>query len=242
MTEQQPEPNRRRGIQAAYAADEVSTSACDDWLARLAGPPEAEWDEARLVNEFNEVHDHLDDTDGGPRMTDDLRSRGHCVNHTGRTAPSGQGSVRHRRPALQGEHDHPDVCAPPLPNLVGRDFNTANPDSGSCADITYIPTDEGWLYVANVLDLDSRGSSAMPWPNTFGPNSARAPSRWPRRPAAETWSGCSSTAGTTAAVLCDAQARACESLPLRQPRRGRRGSLPGSTATTCTGVIRRSPA
>ena len=67
---------------AACGVAEVSTSAYYEWLAKVAaGPTEAEWDEALLVNEIHDVHRHLDDSYGSPRMTDELRRRGHCVNH-----------------------------------------------------------------------------------------------------------------------------------------------------------------
>ena len=45
---------------------------------------------------------------------------------------------------------------PPLPDLIGRRFAPAAPDVAWCGDITYVPTGEGWLYVASVLDLGSR--------------------------------------------------------------------------------------
>ncbi len=50
----------------------------------------------------------------------------------------------------------PDVSAPPLPDLVKRDFSVGAPGQRSCGDITYVPTDEGWLYVADVEDIGSR--------------------------------------------------------------------------------------
>lgn len=42
------------------------------------------------------------------------------------------------------------------PNLLGRDFESALPNRKWLADITYIPTRQGWLYLAAVLDLYSR--------------------------------------------------------------------------------------
>ena len=45
---------------------------------------------------------------------------------------------------------------PPLPDLVNQDFRVGAPNRAWCGDITYIPTDEGWLYLASVLDLGSR--------------------------------------------------------------------------------------
>ena len=64
-------------VQAACEAAEVSTSAYDDWTAKVAaGPTEAEWDEALIVNEMHDVHAHHDDTYGSPRMTSELPRRG----------------------------------------------------------------------------------------------------------------------------------------------------------------------
>lgn len=41
-------------------------------------------------------------------------------------------------------------------DLVGRDFNPAQPDVTWCGDITYLRTGEGWLFLATVIDLFSR--------------------------------------------------------------------------------------
>lgn len=45
---------------------------------------------------------------------------------------------------------------PIAPNILDRDFNTSIPDTKYVGDITYIPTLEGWLYLAVVIDLHSR--------------------------------------------------------------------------------------
>ena len=45
---------------------------------------------------------------------------------------------------------------PVAQNLLGRQFNADLPDRKWAADITYIPTDQGWLYLAGVIDLCSR--------------------------------------------------------------------------------------
>jgi len=44
----------------------------------------------------------------------------------------------------------------PAPNLLEGDFEAEQPNSKWCGDITYIPTQEGWLYLAVILDLFSR--------------------------------------------------------------------------------------
>lgn len=45
---------------------------------------------------------------------------------------------------------------PVAPNLLQQNFQTERPDQAWVADITYIPTAEGWLYLAAVLDLHTR--------------------------------------------------------------------------------------
>lgn len=48
-----------------------------------------------------------------------------------------------------------DHSLPVAPNLLNRQFRQAEPNKAWCADITYVWTDEGWLYLAIVLDLCS---------------------------------------------------------------------------------------
>ncbi len=45
---------------------------------------------------------------------------------------------------------------PKVPDLVARRFTPGAPDWAWCSDITYIPTWEGWLYLASVVDIGSR--------------------------------------------------------------------------------------
>ena len=49
-----------------------------------------------------------------------------------------------------------DETAAPLPDLVGRLFDPDRLDRTWVGDVTYVPTDEGWLYLGTVLDLGSR--------------------------------------------------------------------------------------
>jgi putative transposase len=157
-------------VKAACATAEVSSSAYYAWLERSAQATEAEWDEALIVNEMYDVHANLDDTYGSPRMTTELRSRGHCVNHK-RTerlmADHGIVATDGRRRKVRTTI--PDVTAPPLPDLVRRDSSVGEPGLRTCGDITYIGTGEGWLYLASVLDLGSRRlvgfamGERMPW-------------------------------------------------------------------------------
>lgn len=60
---------------------------------------------------------------------------------------------RKRRFVVTTDSDHGYAVAP---NVLNRDFYADAPDQKWVADITYIPTQEGWLYLAAVLDLFSR--------------------------------------------------------------------------------------
>ena len=144
-------------VDAACEAAEVSTSAYYEWLQRAVGPTDAELDEAYLVNRIRDIHADSDATYGSPRVTGELRRRGYCVNHKRTERLMAENAIvgvtpRRRTPrttmAAEG--------APPLPDLVNQDFTPGEPDRRWAGDITYIGTDEGWLYLASVLDLGSR--------------------------------------------------------------------------------------
>jgi transposase InsO family protein len=60
------------------------------------------------------------------------------------------------RPRRRRSLTKQDTTAAPAPDLLGRLFNPERPDVAWCGDVTWIPTDEGWLYLASVIDLASR--------------------------------------------------------------------------------------
>jgi transposase InsO family protein len=62
------------------------------------------------------------------------------------------GVTRRRRRSLT----RPDKTAAGVPDLIGRDFTAEAPGERLVGDITYLPTQEGWLYLATVIDLHSR--------------------------------------------------------------------------------------
>lgn len=144
-------------VVAACKVAGLSTSSFYAWRQRRDfGPTEADWDEASLINEMIDIHSK-DDSVGSPRMTAILRWRGRHVNKKRverLMAENGIYAVDGRRAKVRTTI--PDVSAPPLPDLVQRDFSPGEPGERTCGDITYIATDEGWLYMADVLDIGSR--------------------------------------------------------------------------------------
>jgi transposase InsO family protein len=62
------------------------------------------------------------------------------------------GHTRRRRRSLTRQ----DSAAAPTPDLIGRDFTAQAPGQRFVGDITYLPTQEGWLYRATTIDLFNR--------------------------------------------------------------------------------------
>ncbi|WP_420444007.1 IS3 family transposase [Candidatus Poriferisodalis sp.] len=109
-----------------------------------------------MAAEIGEIHAASGGTYGSPRVTAELRARGHRVNpkRVARLMRAHQiAEIRPRRPKRTTT---PARSAPKLPDLVGRRFAPGAPDRAWVSDITYVRTDQGWLYLAVVLDLGSR--------------------------------------------------------------------------------------
>jgi transposase InsO family protein len=66
----------------------------------------------------------------------------------------GLAARRGRRPRPRTTDSRHDL--PVAPNLLARDFAAVRPDTVWLADISYLPTDEGWLYLAAIKDMATR--------------------------------------------------------------------------------------
>lgn len=142
-------------VGTACQVAEVSRSA---WRKQEeTGPSGAERDEQALVERIRAIHASSDGTYGSPRVTAELARQGNCVNHK-------RVERLMRLNDIVGESGRPrpprtTVAAStpaPVPDLVARRFAPAEPDLVWAGDVTYIPTAQGWLYLASVLDLGSR--------------------------------------------------------------------------------------
>ena len=144
-------------VTAACAAAGVSTSGFYDWSTRqTAEPTERQVAEAELVELMRGIFDASDGNYGVPRMHRELRRAEVIVNEkrVRRLMRLHGMAGRCRRRRCQTTFPGPDGYV--IPDLVGRVFTPGAPDQAWCQDITYIPTGEGWLYLASVLDLGSR--------------------------------------------------------------------------------------
>jgi transposase InsO family protein len=107
---------------------------------------------------MNRIHSHRHTRHyGSPRMSRELCARGlSCSrNRVARLMRASGLRARSRKP-FRPRTTRPDHAARPSPNLLARAAAPSAPGTQLVSDITYIPTREGWLYLAVVLDLFSR--------------------------------------------------------------------------------------
>lgn len=136
---------------------EVSRAGFYAWRARpLCDRVQAD---RVLTEKIREIQRQVKRRYGSPRTWKELRALGfRCgenrVARVMRQAGIRAKSARRFRVTTQSEHAQPIA-----PNVLDRDFAVAahpHPDRTWAADITYIPTREGWLYLAVILDLATR--------------------------------------------------------------------------------------
>lgn len=133
----------------------VSRSGYYAWQRRP--PSETALRQEALVAEIRQAHRASRGIYGSPRVQRELAARGvHCSENTVAKLMRREGirSKTRRRFVVRttdSQHGHPIA-----PNRLGQAFDEPHPDRTWAADITYIPTQEGWLYLAAVIDLCTR--------------------------------------------------------------------------------------
>jgi len=132
----------------------VSPSGYYAWSER---PPSARAQaDDILLEQIRAIHARSRGTYGARRIRVELRAQGmRCARK--RVArlmrQAGLAGAQRRRYRGTTRQDRTAIAAP---DLVQRDFTAFGPDQLWVADITYVPTGEGWLYLATVLDAWSR--------------------------------------------------------------------------------------
>lgn len=132
----------------------VSSSAYYAWRRRR--PSRRQVENEQLVEEIRQVHQESFETYGSPRIHAELRDRGILCNHKRVERLMRLYQIRaigRRRRCCTTNSAH---TLPVAPNLLNQKWVAAAPNQKWVADISYIWTAEGWLYLATVLDLFSR--------------------------------------------------------------------------------------
>ena len=133
----------------------VSPSGFYAWRSR----PESRRNIANraLLVDIRRVHAQHRERYGAPRIHAELRAEGHAISRKRVARIMRQHGIQARAPRRYR------VCTtdskhslPVAENLLDQNFGANRPDQVWLADITYIPTGEGWLYLAVILDLFTR--------------------------------------------------------------------------------------
>jgi transposase InsO family protein len=110
-----------------------------------------------LLGVIRRIHEEVDQVYGAPRMLQELRAEGHrCGRHRVARIMRAAGLRARRRPRRRPRTTDSRHALPVAPNVLAQDFQVETPDRVWVGDITYVPTGEGWLYLAVLLDLCSR--------------------------------------------------------------------------------------
>ena len=132
----------------------VSASGFYAWRQRR--PSARKMANDKLLSQIKQVHKESRDTYGSPRIHAALTAQGFsCGLHRvarlmQKYGVRAKGKRRYKR-TTNSRHAYPIV-----PNLLNREFTAKRPNKKWVGDITYVPTGEGWLYLAVVMDLYSR--------------------------------------------------------------------------------------
>jgi transposase InsO family protein len=133
---------------------EVSKSGYYAWRGRPAS--EREMANRELTTKIRTAFEESGETYGSPRIYQVMRKMGLMCskNRVARLMRvEGLRAIQNRRRWATTKRNKSHRAAP---NRLKRDFSTERPNQKWLSDITYIPTLEGWLYLAAVLDLFSR--------------------------------------------------------------------------------------
>ena len=133
---------------------EVSRSGFYDFMKRLQRPKDPQ--EQRLIVKVRAIHKANDEAYGSRRMSQALRTDGDDVGRyqAGTLMKKANVEVKQKkrfRVTTDSKHNYPVA-----PNLLDRQFDIETPNTAWGGDITYLWTDEGWLYLAVIIDLFSR--------------------------------------------------------------------------------------
>jgi transposase InsO family protein len=127
----------------------VRTSGYYAWLGR--DESEREVENRKLAVEIGAVFKQYKGRYGSPRIHHELHV---CRHRVARLMREQQLCARPRRKFCKTTNSNHDWKTPR--NLLGRNFEVPEPDRVWAGDVTYIPTREGWLFLAVLLDLFSR--------------------------------------------------------------------------------------
>lgn len=107
-----------------------------------------------LLEEIIRIHESSRGTYGGRKITHEINRRAEKkVNHKRVERIMRENGIRSKSHKKYKATTNSSHNLPVAENILNREFTANSPGQKMVSDITYIPTDEGWLYLAGVMDL-----------------------------------------------------------------------------------------
>lgn len=133
---------------------EVSRSAYHSWQRRPISQHQQQ--DALLEQRICELHQASKGRYGAPRLQADLRAEGQRVSRRRVSRLMRRSGLRAKGPRRFVRTTDSEHLLAVCPTLLNREFDVQEANIVWASDLTYIPTKEGWLYLAVTLDLFSR--------------------------------------------------------------------------------------
>jgi len=133
----------------------VSISGYRAWK-RGGSPTRTRLTDVQLLTLIQAIHKELKGAYGSPRMVRELRDRGFPASKQRVERLMRESGIKARHKRCYKATTDSKHSLPVAKNLLNRTFTPATPNQVWTADMTYIWTDEGWLYLAVVIDLFNR--------------------------------------------------------------------------------------
>jgi transposase InsO family protein len=132
----------------------IARSAYYGWKKRV--PSQREQNNRALIEHIRRIHKLSRKTYGSPRVFFQLKKQGLTCSPKRVARLMRQDNLKGQRKYRKVRTTDSQHAFPVAENVLNREFVAEKPNQKWVADITYVPTDEGWLYLAGVLDLYSR--------------------------------------------------------------------------------------
>ena len=133
---------------------DVSRSGYYAWRVRPAASRTKA--DAKLAIEIKIEHKRSRCIYGSPRVYRELKAKGRCVGKKRIERLMREHGIRGRVKRRFRRTTDSNHVQPIAPNILARDFTATAPNEAWVTDVTYVATDDGWLYLAAILDLFSR--------------------------------------------------------------------------------------
>lgn len=151
---QSEHPERRISVSRVLRHLGVSKSGYYSWLNRK--PSNQSLRKAKIKSLIKDIYDGSNSIYGAPKITAELHKIGYNTSERTVTRYMKEMGIRACWVRPYTVTTHSENFSDELKNILSRDFSPSEPNAAWCTDITYIPTQKGFVYLSCIMDLFSR--------------------------------------------------------------------------------------